>query len=337
MKVILSGLSPMPGLHCLYSSLYNLYRYMGWPYEEHELFFLCNGMDFQFVASESIDIGEITQNLLDLIHIDYFKQLQTLTSRLDQSIFWINNRDECSVDSIQMMVEEALHNGKPVLAFLHASILTYHILENPNENLGAHGLILYGIDSDKEIVYLADSFVTDYSNHIDTHLSTMKFIDFCNYLIGLATFDPPTKEISFSERIFLYAADLQKYLGTTNAKDGGVAALTYILEQLGQAKLDSTAYISLVFLLKAYLMMTLPYFDRLIEQTRHYNDSRPFRLQREHKQLQNEWNVFFMRCLSISGQSSAVNHLVHSGMDISQRYREYLQECLAYLICAMEK
>lgn len=153
----------------------------------------------------------------------------------------------------------------------------------------------------------------------------------------MATFDPPTKEISFSERIFLYAADLQKYLGTTNAKDGGVAALTYILEQLGQAKLDSTAYISLVFLLKAYLMMTLPYFDRLIEQTRHYNDSRPFRLQRQHKQLQNEWNVFFMRCLSISGQSSAVNHLVHSGMDISQRYREYLQECLAYLICAMEK
>lgn len=337
MKKILSGLTPTPGFHCLYSSLYNLFRYMGWPYEEHELFFLCNGMDFQFVASESIDMGEITQNLLDLIHIDYFKQIQTLADRLKQPIFWIDNRAECSVYSIRTAVEETLQDGKPVLAFLHSSILTYHILENPNENLGAHGLILYGIDSDKGIVYLADSFVTDYSNHIDTHLSTMQLTDFYNYLIGFVTFGPPLKNVPFSERLSLYVSDLQKYLQTTDVKDGGVAALVYILEEIQRANLDSTEYISLVFLLKAYLMMTAPYFDRLMEQTQRYYDSRPFNRQDQYKELQNEWNVFFMRCLSVSGQPSAKNRLVKSGWEIARKYQKYLQDCLAYLICTTEK
>ena len=336
MKIILSGLLPTPGLHCLYSSLYNLYRYMGWPYEEHELFFLCQGMRFRFALSESKKLQNITQNLLDLIRIDYIEQINTLTCCLKQTVSYIDHRANQTTDSICSVIGKALRTRGPILSFLRSTVLTYHILENPNENLGAHGLLLYGIDSDKGIVYLSDSFVTDYSNHIDIFQSTMDLSKFCNYLIGLCVFEPPRKKLIFSERIALFVLHIEKYLYTKSIQDGGFTALLYILQELQYSELDGMAYISLVFLLKAYLMMTLPYFERLMKQVQCYNANRPFRHLHQYTELQDEWNAFFLRCLGISNRLSSRGRMAASGLEIAERYRGYLQDCLEYLYDVME-
>lgn len=322
---ILNNFELIEGLHCLYSSIYNIFKYLGLSYQEHEIFFLCNGFKFKLAGENEI----LFDNLLEQISMDYKQQLNLLTDRLNQPLQWFS----CAKESFNNFndIYCYLKKGLPILAFLDASILKYHILENPHPNLGAHSLIIYGIDMENRCIFIADSFVTDYSNKISTYKTKISFQDFKNHFMGYAVFGYPENEIN-DEKIYQYCCDdLNEYNHNENIRTGHavlnhtIKCIKYYLEE---KKINNL--IPLVFLLKAYFFMVLPYFGNMIEDCQaNYEDLKEY-LKKEIDLLKTEWLSFFMRCLSYDEKKGVCERIIESGIQVTKRQEKFINDYIIF-------
>lgn len=316
MKYLIEDFIVSPGQHCFYSSLYNIFRYMGIPLLEHELFVLCDGLTFQVQLQSSRLFFDF---ILDAIRVDYTNQIQTLGNRIQigYNIF----------QDIGSLVE-SLKRGIPVLAFVKAKALKYNIVENPRDNLGAHGIVIYGIDTNKQLVYVADSYLLDYENNISASKKTLRIQDIETYLISYCSFSSGRVSIDHGTIKEAYCENINRYL--SNSWNNGEQAALYLVDHLQiwnegkeHANANQSNYITLIFLMKAYFLNILYYIHRL---NRQYINGFSESDELIHE-IRINLNAFFLRCLSKVGSTDDIDaYMVSSGKKAIKLYSSLLRK-----------
>ena len=333
--IILKDFELKAGNHCLYSALYNLFQYLKINLQEYEIFFLCNG--FSLKIDESDTNNKMLDELLGIIKIDYQTQLETLSNRtLINSIHVLySNKQQAQTKFIHDLSNELMER-RPLLVFVKSKALKYHVMENPRDNLGAHSLLIKGFDSTNQFIYLADSFVTNFNNQKSTVESTVLLNEIEPYIIAYCQFR--VEKFKYSRKL-LYTSliyDLKNYLNSNKYKGiiCGHNALCQIMINIDNMvdnlflPINQNNFISLIFLMKAYFYMILPYFELFIIQEKNLYLHRDKLIQKIHE-LQNNWNSFFLRCMSAIGDKSCnIKKIIKSGLEAVDKQAEFFKMLL---------
>ena len=292
MECILKYFHFQPGHHCFYSSLFNIFQYMGLPLKEYELFILSAGLSFQMAMEWN---SAFFDHILEAIKIDYQNQLNILCHRIHikkQEFYDFNG------------VYDSLCRNRPVLAFLKTAALKHNMVQNPRDNLGAHGLTIYGVNLEEDRVYVADTYVLDYENHVHTYNLQLKMSELTDHIIGFCSFDVSDYSMMADTVNQAYCESVKKYFDTQS--NNGEDAILYIIRNLnilneGKRLTDSSQnnYITLIFLLKAYFLNILNYIEELIYNVR---ASASDTIHELIMKIRINLNAFFLRCLSNVGR-----------------------------------
>ena len=319
-----------PGRHCLYGSLYNLFKSWGSGLCEHDYFIMCDGLSFRFHKNET---ENFISNILDFIHVDYREQIKRCKKHLSLSLRMDEDRliDWC-------YCIEVLKTKHPVLAFVDSSILNYHILENPLSNLGAHTIILNGVDPDHNDITFVDSYVLDASGDVRVATGTIHMERLQAYALGLCYFSNYDKDREPGPKtiVTLFKHSLVNYLSERPGHEGGHVALEQILRGLIQLmhmyKQDYYEnMIALVFLMKAYFTSALSYVKGAAV---HYLGLAPDaqnQIVHDIGILEQEWKAFFLRCLSIQPEKllNEADKAMSSGLHAAALQKKFFKNILS--------
>lgn len=322
-----------PGKHCLYGSLYNLFRSWGSKLHESDFFFLCNGLLFKFVKSDS---DSFIKDVLAFIILDYREQVERCAKLLSMSVLI---EDHNAIDWQRCI--QSLKEGRPVLAFIDSSVLDYHILENPLPNLGAHTLLLKGLDINTDQISFLDSYVIDHTGKAKIIRGNIRHPLLRNTTIGLCYFTEfdKSKEPDKNMMASYFFDSLKQYLQPNHEYLSGHAAMINIIQNF-QLLLEDRKYesyknmVALVFLCKAYITSTLDYINEAIE---YYVIVEPVDKQNlitELTSLKQEWNVFYLRCLTIDTikDFSNIERTVLSGVSVVNHQKNLYAKLISYML-----
>ena len=299
------------GKHCFYSTLHNIFLNKNISLQEYEIYFLCNGMKFEF------DVHVDLESVLNFMKIDYHYQLDVLSKTLSLDFQFAEG--SALTDLFDCFFTD--YNKKlPAILFLNSSVLQYHILQNPQPNLGAHCLVLWEINSKYQSVLIGDSYVLDQNGSIHKHILNILFEELLPHLIGIGTFCfdkfylPPFREIIdiVINRIIQFALGNERQ---------GLEALKKIIESFqrmenARFKDNKDKMFEIIFLFKAYFSSTLGYFQDLLSDKRlsFENNSLILNL----ADLERQWQNYYTRCLTIiSGNDHAlVKKIIQNGYNL---------------------
>lgn len=323
--------SVIPGKHCLYGSLYNLFRGCGSKLHESDFFFLCNGMSFSF---EKSDTDSFIKDVLAFIKLDYQEQVKHCAKLLSMSVLI---EEKIAIDWPRCL--QTIKEGVPALAFVDSSVLDHHVLENPLPNLGAHTLLLKGVDIDSGHISFLDSYVIDNSGKAKIVRGNISLQSLQNTIKGLCFFTgfDKNKEPDETMMASFFCDSLKQYIEPNYKYLSGHAAMTNIIRnlQLLLENQENEAYknmIALVFLCKAYITSTLDYINEAIE---HYIAAGAMAKQsliNELTLLKQEWNVFYLRCLTIDAKKDSINieRTISSGVSVVEHQKNLYCELIWY-------
>lgn len=92
--------------------------------------------------------------------------------------------------------------------------------------------------------------------------------------------------------------------------------------------INQNNFISLIFLMKSYFYMVLPYFEIFINHEKNLYTHRSKLIQKIHE-LQNNWNSFFLRNMSAIGDKSCnIKKIIKSGLEAVDKQAEFFNMLL---------
>lgn len=314
------------GKHCLYATLHNLFLEYGIPLREYELYFLCNGLFFQF------DLKANQDSFLNFIRFDYKLQLEHLAEILHFDFqYWNRESLNTSLQTFRSVLAERL----PTILFLESTALQYHILQNPRRNLGAHCLALWEIEPESQSVLAGDSYVLDKEGRVGTHVCKLAFHELADHLIGAGTFQFNHILLpELRERIKMDAEKIAQF--ASDCPDRGTGAILQIIDSMGSmGRLsDEKSFekmVEFIFLFKAYFSSTLGYLQDLLTDER--IGAADSGLLDSLAGLKNQWQNFYIRCLTVTAGNSAsvLKKIQESGREMLFQQRRVFREIAADL------
>ncbi len=296
------------GKHCFYGSMSNIFDYYNYSLSEAEIFILCNGL--QFTIDVSLIESNISSHVLECINLDYEKQVLQFSKSIHCPVDFINAGSKIEIVDF---IQAALSHNNPPLLFLNSGILNYLIYQNPLGNLGAHSIVVYGINND-QIMY-ADVYNPDYSNNIYTQIGCMEIDKLICYMIkGLRFSIYPDVEIKNKNKFIAERTRdmLMHYLIGKDAGGNicGHKALCKVLELtcndsiMNKEKCQSN-FIALILLIKSYFSSAMLYLKDLHYIFRFTNEYTKDNYLSDINQLIDYWTSFHQRCLSTVHKNSA--------------------------------
>ncbi len=322
-----------PAKHCLYGSLYNLFHKWGSKLHESDFFFLCNGMLFSFEQSDSVGF---IKDVLTFIKLDYRQQVERCAKMLSMSVLVEENG---AIDWQGCI--RALKEGFPVLAFVDSSVLKYHVLENPLPNLGAHTLLLNDVNINTGQISFLDSYVIDNSGNAKIVRGNISYQSLRNTARGLCFFSgfDKSNEPDIHMMASCFHDSIKQYLQPDQQRLSGHSAMINIMKNLKRLleNHEDEAYknmIALVFLCKAYITSTLDYIEEAAERYVIGGQAVKKYLIEEIISLKQEWNVFYLRCLTIDTKKESVNSVniertILSGISVVEHQKNVYSELIS--------
>jgi hypothetical protein len=151
MKYICNDFDILKGSNCTFASLQNIFRYKGYNLSEADIFFLCDGLNVEYNA----DLDFISYRAVnDLRNLSLSAGITVSMTAVVDCADW---KDK---------IVATLSSGEPVLLFVNTAKLDYHRVFRENENY-YHAIILYGVDMEKDLAYIADPVILDGNGKID--------------------------------------------------------------------------------------------------------------------------------------------------------------------------
>jgi len=305
-------------------------NHRGIEIREGEIFFLCDGLNYRYHASGVIS----PKDIFDFIKIDYRRQLETFGSNTGAGL---------TFDLALGDLAPYIRNGRLVMAFLKESCLEHHVLENPNENLGGHGVVVNGIDLRKETVTFLDPYILTRDNQIKAMECEMEIQRFQAGLISLCHLDTEGFSTEGFHRSKIAGEYCRRFIFEKSQGYDALAKTMKNLEILKEMeKQDRMRNIyAFILLLKAYFYTTVDYiceFAGKMRSSARVNVTkghivRPYERTEESKInakkdiLKKHWEAVFLRMLSSSeyNSPSAVDKLVSDCGNIVGEQRDFVQ------------
>lgn len=165
---------------CGYGSIYNVLKHYGYPYTEYQLYFMCDGFNFEFI------------NSTNQIGYNNISHTCDMLSRFC-GVSYSRNDDEVS---FQNKIISAIDKGSMVLLYVSHEALEHHKLKT--SSYPYHVLIAYGYDTEKFILDVADLYIVSDSGKKSTFKGQLNLETISKYTIDYIVIDntsPPDADM----------------------------------------------------------------------------------------------------------------------------------------------
>jgi len=146
-KIILDKFRFFGGRHCQSSSLKNMFVFHGLNLSEEMMLGLGGGIGFIYWYSKNMPapfVGMRNSNIVEFV--------EKICQRTGGSAcLWRSKSSKKSYEKLKNI----LSSGEPVYVFVDMAFLPYLALPS-NAHFGGHSVVVFGIDEEKDIVYISD-------------------------------------------------------------------------------------------------------------------------------------------------------------------------------------
>jgi len=197
MKHIIQGFNAVIGQTCILTALYNITLFNECKYTETDLFFLCNDLNVEYQ--------------LDLNFISNRPQVNMPNLEKEAKIK-VNIFDSNQEDGFPLKMYNILTGNNLIMLFVNTSCLTYNNVYQENLNR-YHAILLYGIDIENDLAYIADSHMRGYTGEMSKFQGAVPLKDISAATYRFAWFDFQNKKELEKEDILKVArANFNEFL-----------------------------------------------------------------------------------------------------------------------------
>lgn len=303
-KILENFSKPTIGRNCLWASIESVLNYMGIQYMEHEIYFMCDGMDIKFTEDGVLGHEIIAQRLGK--------------SNLNEIL------EICSL-SCPVVLEEiynVLLKNTPIICVLQAKNMRYHKDFSKITHSRRHTVVLYGINTETGQAYISDRYFIDVFGKYHVFYEAVKIDDILPYLTEAFYFKLETVErINFNFEKFLGEAIDHYVCAKAEVKEsqGNVAWINYFDYILSICLKDNNLFYSrsveLSFLIKNVLIVpSLEYLIRLLE----FDLTKSSKIEMcisKLKNLVDEWSIFSLDVIRRCFRGDEASCLVLSNLN----------------------
>jgi hypothetical protein len=229
MKHIIKEFDAVIGQTCILTALYNITLFNECKYTETDLFFLCNDLNVEYQ--------------LDLNFISNRPQINMPNLEKEANIK-VNIFDITEGEEFPLRMYNILTGNNLIILFVNTSFLNYNSVYHDNINR-YHAILLYGIDIENDLAYIADPHMRDYTGQMSKFQGPISLKDILAATYRFAWFDFKDKKELDKKEIFKVArANFDEFLigkETDKKTFYGIAALKrYINDFPKLSLLDDT-------------------------------------------------------------------------------------------------
>ncbi|QNU66157.1 hypothetical protein EHE19_014915 [Ruminiclostridium herbifermentans] len=179
MKHIIPGLETRAkdGVFCLFSAIEDTLRYQKYDLSCVDIFMLCNGFNVEYQS--------------DLNYVGYSGLDNVIENIAKENLFKVNMCYKLQdKDELFQKACNAVLDNHVVILFVGTENLNYSdaFREISDENRG-HCILMYGIDSEEGMVYVADSYFKDSSGRMKEYQGPASIEDIRKSIFGFVWFD----------------------------------------------------------------------------------------------------------------------------------------------------
>ncbi|SCY70985.1 BtrH N-terminal domain-containing protein [Alkaliphilus peptidifermentans] len=318
-KHIIPQVKITKGVHCYYSSIFNIMDYNGIDLSEAELFMILGGFTIRYFSN----FRRLDTTVHEEITTDFAKKLST-------SINFIDGQDKSKAFE---EIYESISNNNLVLLAIQNKYLDYNRVYQESEDY-LHYILMYGYDIEAGLAYIADTFMLDHSGNALTYSGTMALDNIEKGIGAYACFNLRgkkliTKEDFFDQFITRFETFLKHQSDETDKSIylGNQAIGKYIENIFPTEAMDKETFekscLDAIYNLKFGVMLHL--MEYLIHILKKYssmwNESED--LIYELRLLKLDWHKYFIYLLKVaySGRREKAAETIKMGLEIFQ-YQE---------------
>lgn len=323
------------GKSCLYSSLANLLRYYGFQLSESDVFFICRGFDYKYLKTKFTECDRPSDRFI-------YRDIKTVSEALQKVIGF----KLCYGDSLESMdlvkqVNQGIENNNPVLLLLNPSVLTYTPREfDPDGKFELHCIILKGIDWDRNLAHIVDTYVVDNLGRVSVYEGTLSMEIIIKEVKGFLYFDEVEARMLSSIEIEQSVCDTLNTFLKARENDNectGWSALQRCIEDITfvQGKEEeflNNYYLELSYLIRAHFLFI---FDYLSETLKNYSmiGQSNIEVYDELDKLRSEWSTFCIKLwkASFHGLLYNITKAITEGRSLIDRIRHLLERVVQYI------
>jgi hypothetical protein len=316
-EFVLENFNVIPGNIYLFSTIHNMMIYNEYRLSGADIFFLCNGLDISY---------ESDLNYIGYIHPEELILHLVKDGVIKTHAFFDQNHEELFGRS-----SEVLLKYNPVLLFLNTQKLAYHKKGHPESNLDfglarLHTVALYGINLEKDIVYIGDSFLQDMHGRVLTYRGPVPVPEIRESLIGFAWFEKKGSKNLSQEDIFRKTAEnLALFLkGKRAGKQyrGNLALKKYVEDFKNLMELDDDLFTNTCLNVQYSLTIhsadvVIEYLNKMVKEVAEYRMDNVEPLIEKLMKLKNEWDKIGL--IMVKAGKSLQRQLVYESMDCSNK------------------
>jgi hypothetical protein len=165
------------GVFCLFSAIEDTLRYQKYDLSCVDIFMLCNGFNVEYQS--------------DLSYVGYSGLDEVIQNMANENLFKVNmcyklqDKDELFQKACNAVLENNV-----VILFVGTENLNYSdaFREVSDENRG-HCILMYGIDTEQDVVYVADSYFKDSAGRMQEYQGPASIEDIKKSIFGFVWFD----------------------------------------------------------------------------------------------------------------------------------------------------
>lgn len=157
MQHFVEGMKTIKGKLCISSCIQNMLINKGLDLTEEDVFMLCEGMNITYYERSKY-FGMFPHNFLENF---------TKNSGIESHFSYVSSEDNC-LESIKDQILNQVKNNNIVIAFIGTRNLEYeesYLKSSKRE----HAILIYGYDTERDLVYVSDSFIILPDNRIEIY------------------------------------------------------------------------------------------------------------------------------------------------------------------------
>ena len=238
---------------CGYGAIYNVLKHYGYKYTENQLYFLCDGFNFEFI-DKTKQIG--------------YNSIYHTYERLSDFCEVMYKKNDKGKDVFNELIMKAIDEEGMILLYLPTEILIYHEVNKPIYPY--HVLIAYGYNTEKNMLNIADLYIVSNSGEIKSFVGVLDLELLEKYTIDYVIVK---KQLSYSiEKLYIISKNLDNYWNSKYS----LSFSLFINNIKYQVKKDPS-FLSHEFpnlIISATWAIFIPYFNSCIELCKelHYRE-----------------------------------------------------------------
>lgn len=218
MKDAFNQLTITAGKHCVYSTIYNVFKFYKYNLSESDIFFLFNGLGINYHQNEQLYAG------YEHVNINFDRAVKS-------GIFDIEYSFYDDKEKYYKLIEEHLEKGNIVVIDTNTEDLRYDKVFEENIN-HQHFLIVYGIDRKNKTIDIGDCCLIGSNSEISTFKGRTSLEGIDKGIIGVINITKG-ENIAFSEEDLYKVVkdDIESYFSSNGYNEEGYCSGRFAISE----------------------------------------------------------------------------------------------------------